>query len=224
MGPFDFLNNIKQGLEQYFQPAMNQASNTLGQFFPSRTLNFRLDKSPKAPDIHPIINAASKPQQPTPAPTGVQPQDINAGFANFGPNVPVATASSEFAQAGNQLPPNIDSLLPAIIALMETGGGAKQVGANNPFNIRGIQDGNTQFIDYPDLKTALLGGDNGGVNSQGFVGQITNNPNFSTFRDTGNIADFFNTYTPPGAANGNPSLEDLVARYKAIEALFPSGR
>lgn len=226
MGPFDFLKGLgtlKSNIEQYFSPATSQVSNTLTQYFPSRSNNFRLDKSPAAPQL----SIPQQQQQPAPqaAPPAQPPrptaQDYTQGFNAFGANVPVATQGAQFAQAGAALPSNIDPYLPAIISLMESGGGAKTVAPNNAWNIRGMQNGQQQFVSYPDLATALLGGDNNGVQSSGFVGQVLNNPAYAPFRSSGNIQDFFQTYTPPGAAYGNPSMDELVARYQALHALFP---
>jgi len=212
MGPFDFLNNIKNTMSQYFQPGMNQVSSTLNQFFPSRANNLRIDKPSKAPDLTSVVKAAKAIPNAT---------DFQSGFSKFGADAPVATASSAFAQAAQQMPSNIDPFLPAVIALMETGGGAKTVAANNAFNLSGIQNGQNGFVSYPDFNTALLGGDNGGVQSQGFMGTILNGPAYSNFRSSGDLADFFGAYTPPGPEYGNPSLEELLGRYQALRSLFP---
>lgn len=212
MGPFDFLNNIKNTMSQYFQPGMNQVQSTLNQFFPTRSNNLRIDKPSKSPDLSSVIKAASN----TPSAA-----DFQSGFSKFGADAPVATASPAFAQAAQKMPANMDPYLPAVIALMETGGGAKTVAPNNVFNISGMQNGREGFVSYPDFSTALLGGDNGGVQSQGFMGTLLNGPAYSDFRSSGNLGDFFNSYTPPGPAYGNPSLEELLGRYQALRALFP---
>lgn len=213
MGPFDFLNNIKNTLTQYFQPAKDTVSSTLNQFFPSKTNNLRLDKGPKAPDlkIKPV-----QAQEPRPSSS-----DFQSGFKKFNTNAPVATASPYFAEAAQKMPDKVDPFLAAIIALMETGGGMNTASSNNLFNLSGTQNGQQGFVSYPDFQTSLLGGSNQGVQSQGFVGTILNNPAYENFRNTGNLADFFNVYTPPGADYGNPSLEELISRYNALRALFP---
>lgn len=213
MGPFDFLNNIKNTLTQYFQPAKDTVSSTLNQFFPSKTNNLRLDKGPKAPDlkIKPV-----QAQEPRPSSS-----DFQSGFKKFNTNAPVATASPYFAEAAQKMPAKVDPFLAAIIALMETGGGMNTASSNNLFNLSGTQNGQQGFVSYPDFQTSLLGGSNQGVQSQGFVGTILNNPAYENFRNTGNLADFFNAYTPPGADYGNPSLEELISRYNALRALFP---
>ena len=146
--------------------------------------------------------------------------DFQKGFANYGQNVPIATASAQLAQGAQSLPSTIDPYLAAVIAIMESQGGLKQVGVNNPFNLRGLQNNRTQFINYPDLTTAILGGNNQGVQSKGFYGQILQNPSYEPFRKSGDLADFFKVYTPPGPEYGNPSLEDLLGRYSSIRQKF----
>ncbi len=214
MFPFDFLKHIANGY--------NQVKSTIEQYFPSQTANFRLDKSPNAPTLN--IPKPAQAAEPTPQvnsrPTAA---DSQTGFSKFGNGgAPIATQSAQFAEAGNRLPTNIDALLPAIIALMETGGGQRQVGTNNPFNIRGIQDGTTKFINYSSPGVALLGGDNNGIQSKGFIGQILSNPAYSDFRASGDLADFFKVYTPPGPQYGNPSLDELISRYQTLRSLFPN--
>lgn len=206
---FDFLHNLQQGLQQYFQPAQSQVHNTIEEFFPSKSNNMRMDASVKPPTIHPT-------QQPTQQPVRQIPtsQEFQKGFARFGSNVPVASASPVFAEAAKQLPPTVDSLLPAIIALMESGGGQKVTGVNNAWN---LSDGQ-KFVDYPNYQTALLGGDNNGVQSKGFIGNLLHNPAYEQFRKTGDLADFFSSYTPPG--NGNPSMGELISRYQKLRQLF----
>jgi len=151
----------------------------------------------------------------------VKASEIEAGLSRFGSgNTPIASASGQLAQAGSQLPSNIDPYLPAVLALMETGGGSRQVGQNNPFNIRGTQGGNTQFINYPDVSTAILGGQNGQDVSKGLLGLLLSDPKYAGFRNSGDLRDFFNVYTPPGEAYGNPSMDQLLSRYAAIRSLF----
>lgn len=219
-GPFSFLNNIKNVLESYFAPAQTQVSSALNQFFPSKSNSLRMDSSGKAPDLKiPKPAPTSTPQRTVPT-----PQDFQSGFSKFGNgNPPMATMSADLSKAATQLPPTIDPYLAAVISLMETGGGVKQAANNNAYNITGTQPGNTSpFINYPSPSVALLGGDNNGVQSKGFVGNLLQNPSYEPFRQSGNLADFFKVYTPPGQAYGNPSMEDLLARYQAIRALFPN--
>lgn len=98
MGPFDFLGSIKQGLEQYFQPSRNQVGGgSLSEFFPSRTMNFRLDKSPQVPDINPLVHKA---EAPAPTQMSAPPQQV-------APEQPQ--------------PQQLDSLLPLIEQLLNSG-------------------------------------------------------------------------------------------------------
>lgn len=66
---FDFLPGLKSDINQYFKPSQNQVGSTIGQFFPSKTLNFRMDATPKAPEINALIpksQPAQNEQQPLP--------------------------------------------------------------------------------------------------------------------------------------------------------------
>lgn len=153
--------------------------------------------------------------------TGIPGADAyRRGFERFKPGIPVMSIADRFAEAASRLPKNIDPYLPAVLALMETGGGEKVVGDNNAWNLSGTQNGKRGFVGYPDFATALLGGDNGGVQSQGFVGTVLNDAPYAKFRNTGNLADFFQVYTPPGEEYGNPSMEELLDRYARLRALF----
>lgn len=206
MLPFGFLNNLGQVLSSYFGPAATTVKNVFDELIPKQR-PYALGSSPA-----PVVS-------PPPARSLPNAGTFAQGFANFGGNPPVATQSGQFAQAAGALPEKVDPLLPAIIALMETGGGKNLTAANNPYNIRGIQNGRSKFIDYPSLATALLGG--GADNSQGFSGLVGSNPLYENYRQSGDLADFFNVFTPPGKEYGNPSLLDLILRYNAIKSLFP---
>jgi hypothetical protein len=221
VNPLDFLNTVKNGLSGYFKP-----SATTEQFSPTKTNNMRMDMASGSPKLAIPIPQSQYLGNPPPVPVSQQksipkPAVFQNGFTKFNEEAPVATQSAIFAKAAKQLPSNIDPLLPAIIAIMETGGGSKLAANNNLFNLRGTQDGQNKFIDYPSMETALLGGKNRGVESQGFIGTILNNPSYSKFRSSGDIADFFKVYTPPGSQYGNPTLEELISRYHSIRTLFP---
>lgn len=233
---FDFLNsiggNLKNDIEEYLQGAQSMASGALSEFFPSKGQGFRPDASPKPMNVMPLLNKINsnnqqpqqQPVQPSQQPQNnqpiPQPQDFANGFAKFGSNVPVATASGAFSKAASMLPPTVDPYLPAIIALLETGGGANAVANNNAFNISGIQNGQQGYVSYPDYTTALLGGNNNGDQSQGFIGTLLNNPAYAPFLKSGNLADFFKVYTPPGAQYGNPDLPTMLNNYAQLRSLF----
>ena len=211
---FDFLNNLGQSLANYFSPALSTVKNVFDELIPTRKAAAM--GSSAVPEIN--VPQPSSTPQPASMPSA---ETYTQGFNNFGTDLPVASYAPQFAEAATQLPETIDPLLPAIIALMETGGGVNTAANNNPFNIRGIQDGQTQFIDYPDIATALLGGENQGVTSSGLLGQLLTNAAYDSFRQSGNLEDFFTSYTPPGEAYGNPSLDELIARYTDLRDLFP---
>ena len=206
-----FLDNLSQSLSNYFSPALSNVKNIFDTLIPSKK---------KA-----SLGSVPVPNIPTPSPVPTQrplpSADVfSEGFNKFAPNVPVANYSSDFATAAGKLPPTIDPLLPAIMALIETSGGVHSAAANNPFNIKGIQKGKTKFIDYPDISTALLGGQNEDIVSSGLVGQLLNNSSYGKFRETGNLEDFFNSYSPPGPEYGNPSIDKLLGDYNSLRALF----
>lgn len=146
--------------------------------------------------------------------------DFLQGFNNYSPNLPIASQAGLFSQAAQRLPANVDKFLPAIISLMETSGGQNMSAPNNFFNTYGTQNGQNGLISYPNLATALLGGNNSGVPAQGFVGNLLNNPAYQPYLNSGNLSDFFNVYTPPGAEHGNPTLPQLMSRYNTIRGNF----
>ncbi len=134
-----------------------------------------------------------------------------------GPDLPILQHLALLINAGNQLPQNIDPLLPIILAIRETQGGKYNKGQNNPYNIRGEQLGQTsKFIDYPSLDVATMGGYNpmGNVNSQGLTGLIGQNNIYSDFRNSGKLQDLFAHYSPPSDSNG--SLDQQAGNYDWI--------
>jgi hypothetical protein len=135
---------------------------------------------------------------------------------NRGKDLPILQNLTSLINAGNQLPSNMDPLLPIILAIRETQGGRYNKGQNNPYNIRGEQYGTTKFIDYPNLKTATFGGYNphSNVESQGLLGLLTKNDIYSNFRNTGNLSDLFARYSPTSDNNG--SLDQQVENYNWI--------
>lgn len=211
----DFLDNIKNTLESYFQPAASRvggAANAITNTF------LHQDKPPQL--VSPVPQNQTMPAAQTQQPAQAQPpqqqpsgQDllthqIQHGFDNYSqPPVPAATMSGELAQAGSQLP---DQLLPAVLALMESQGMSNPTTPNNMFNIG-------PGINYPDPRTAILGG--GSQNQEGLLG-ILKSGLYDKYLQSGNLADFFQTFTPPGEQYGNPSMEELLSRYNQIRSLF----
>lgn len=152
---------------------------------------------------------AAQSSAPTPTPTPVIPQNrreladrIKKGLMKYDSTMPVATMSSQLAEAGEGLP---DPLLPAIMSLVETHGGRDITrGQNNIYNMLPTRAG----ISYPDLQRAILGG-NG---QKGFRGVVTGGL-YNDYLESGNLHDFFDTYSP---ASENASLSDQEKRYRSI--------
>lgn len=157
---------------------------------------------------------------PSPKPEKVTPEQIEAGLRKFDASSPLLDYTQQLADAANRMPKGVDRFLPVVMSIMETGGGKKLAAQNNPFNLRGTQAGRTKFIDYPSMDVAILGGDNQGVQSKGFVGTIGEHPAYEKFRQSGSLEDFFNSFTPPGPEYGNPSMDELKQRYNSIRNLF----
>lgn len=201
MGILDLIKNITTPIGNWFNSAstyhfdIHPPSNVLPQ-----VPQVQANNTPSAPQHHQIT-----------------PDMVQQGLSKYG-NVPIATLSGTLSQAGNALPKTVDPYLPTIVSIMETQGGKRQVAQNNPVNLRGVQNGRTQFINYPNPQTAILGGPNGPDQSQGLVGTILNNPAYADFRQSGKLSDFFKRYTPPG--EGNPSQDELLSRYSQIRSNF----
>lgn len=155
-----------------------------------------------------MLNQNPKPKQLPPL-----KQTIDKGLQSYSPNqpVPVATLSGDLAQAGNTLQsqhPNVDPLLPVILAIMESGGGRNLTSPNNLYNIG-------PGVSYPSPDVSILGG--GQDNQRGLLGVLTGGL-YNDYLNSGNLADFFNRFTPQG--NGNPTLAELLARYQQIRSNF----
>lgn len=222
-----FLGSLGHNIQQFVQPVQN----TLSQFLPQSDFKFDYGRAPKPPQIsmphvqpvqaaQPAQMAPQQPQQRQ-APTAAQ---FKQGLQAYDPRTPLATGSAQLAQGAAQLPPKVDPYLAAVISLMETHGGLYQAAQNDPFNTYGIQNGRSQFINYPDLTTAILGGNNNGVPAQGFYGNIMNNSAYAPFRQSGNLSDFFSAYTPWKDKQGNiinPDPQTLIDRYNSLRHYFP---
>lgn len=166
------------------------------------------------PPSQPQMQAQTAPiASPTPS-----PQPMPSAFPNearlrqnisntWGSDSPILQNLPLFEKAGQQLSPKENPLLPIVLALRETQGGKDNLkpnaitGNNNYFNIRGVQGNQTRFINYPDLQTALFGGQNGPDQSQGLVG-LLNGPVYQDYQNSGNIRDLFNHWSPPSDGNG----------------------
>lgn len=143
----------------------------------------------------------------------ISEQQVRQGFERFASNVPLATQSAVISQALQKLSPQIDPKLILALALKESRGGkdlvGREKGVNNPYNV--MYQGN--LINYPDLQTALMGGPNPleGSSSRGLI-NILNSPLYQKYRQSGNLEDFFNVYSPPNLGNApiNTQVEQAL--------------
>lgn len=140
----------------------------------------------------------------------------------WGPDTPILKNLDLLVDAGNQLPANMDKLLPIILALRETQGGKdladprknRNLGKNNIYNIRNDQG---VFQDYPDLQTAVLGNLGSGGESSGLVGLLSgakpsNQGIYADFRKTGDPRDLYKRWSPTEDNNG--SLEEQLRNHQ----------
>lgn len=132
---------------------------------------------------------------------------IRQGFLKYG--APEAAANAQyFAQAGQGLP---DPYMPAILAIKETSAGKRLSHKNNYLNIG-------PNIDYPDVKTNLLGG--GPNNQKGFAG-VMKSGLYNKYLKSGDLKDFFNTYTPPTYQGGtNDPIDKQIKDYNTYKSYF----
>ncbi len=146
--------------------------------------------------------------------------------STWGADTPILNNIDMMIEAGNRLPKNMDPYMPLILSLRETQGGKDlidptknaKLGKNNPYNIRGVQNGVIRFIDYPSLQVATFGGSNGTDTSEGLVGLLSRNPIYAAFRQSGDLKDFFKHWSPPTDNNGN--LDEQVQNYQWIRNRF----
>lgn len=158
-------------------------------------------------------------EQPAPTPyPRVTPEEILKGLLaqSGGKDIPVASIVQQLAELGNSLPDNIDPFFPAALSLRESGGGVTSgTDRNNPYGIMTWdKQGNRELAAYPDLATATLGG--GPRNQMGLKGTL-NNGLYENFLQSGNLSDFFNTYSPSGE---NASTEDQIALFNQLLKYF----
>lgn len=170
------------------------------------------DPKQRPPLVSPLPDPTPAPPAPSPTPDPLQ-QQIERGIANYsqraGENIPISTLSGQLAQTSRRLPDTIDPLLATILSIIETGGGRNMAYQNNLTNI-GTNS-------YPSPEVALLGG--GEEDQLGLAGVLGTDPRYGSFRESGNLADLFQYYTPGGVDN-NPELDQLLQRYASIRALF----
>ena len=185
--------------------------------------------STKNPMVIPTVTPTATPTQ---TPGVLTPEQIRAGLLKFNPNTPLATQSAVLSEGMNLLSKQgkIDPYLVILKALMESRGGldllhpTRQLGGayegvNNPYNFRDTTRPG-KFVNYPDYKTAVLGGDNPyyGQKSQGFVNTILNAPQYKKYRETGNIDDFNSVFTPQ--SDNNPAPAVLGSQFNQLKSYF----
>lgn len=193
--------------------AANKVGDFFGGLFPSKTYHFDYrSPAPQAtgapastptPTIAPMATATPAPSAPPSDLEGV----IRKAMAAYG-NPPVATLSAELAQAGEGLP---DPLLPAVVSLKESSGGKKLTYPNNFVNI--LQPGK---FDYPTPQSNITG--EHGDDRWSFKELLNEGSAYGKYRKSGDLADFFQSYTPPGGSNA--SLEDQIAMYNLLKEKY----
>lgn len=227
----DVVNQVKRNLESFFSPVASQVgktASTITDLFAPKSSGYispiqDIDDFHKTKSTQRVIPpqgwpgsqpAQQAPQRAVQGARTMQPvsdleRNIQAGYNRYSnPQVPVATLSAQLAEAGSQLP---DPYLPAVLALMETQGLRQARTPNNIFNVG-------PDFDYPDPETAILGG--GPRNQMGLIGLLTKSGLYDDYMQSGDLTDFFDTYTPPGEEYGNPEMEQLLERYYSIRDLF----
>lgn len=170
----------------------------------------------------PQMQAQIPTAMPTPFPR-ITAEQVLAGLAaraNGGAMPPIASNASALAELGNSLPTHIDPFFPAALALRESGGGVTSgVPENNPFGIMSWdQQGNRALAQYPDLQTSILGG--GPQGQRGLAGTLKGGL-YNKFLESGQMADFLNTYSPPGE---NATVEDQAALLNELLQYFRQPR
>lgn len=192
-----FLSKLRSRLEGLFGVSKAEAKPLSVSKQPVST------STPQNVNNAPLMNELSNQHfAATPTPTPPPAQAFEQGFNAYG-NIPLTDYANEFQQAA-QNSPLPDPYLPAVLGIMETSGGQNMKYANNPFNW-GMQD----MESIPYVIDRIYSGIGGRM------------PYYKNYLESGNLEDFFNSYTPPGPEHGNPSMEELLQRYQKIRDLFP---
>ena len=172
---------------------------------------------------------------PTPqaTPIAIPQEQLRQNISDtWGANTPMLNNLDLFTQAGNQLPGNMEKLLPIALALRETQGGKDNMkpntitGDNNQLNIRHAGE----FVDYPNLPTALLGGANPEASegrSSGLLGLLSgdkksNKGIYEDFRRTNDYKDLFKKWSPSN--DGNGSMDEQIQNINWILNKIKNGK
>jgi hypothetical protein len=220
--------------------ALDNFLNSIWQWLPKSTYSYDYTGAANAPaqaqvssnpqqtaSPSPIANAQQITQQAASPSADLIKQNL---MKLYGADSPALKILPDLLQAGQQTP---DPYMPLVMAMRETQGGrdladpAKNanLGANDIFNIRNAKDANGNyigqpgnnkpFINYPDVHTAIFGGQNGPVTSGGFTG-LVNGPIYQDYQKSKNLQDFFAHYSPPADKNGD--LQTQVDNYNWIRS------
>lgn len=153
----------------------------------------------------------------TPAPGAISEAMILQGLqkAGFGKS-PIAQHAPVLAEAAGRVPQGVDPYLPTILSLMETGGLKYTGQPNNPYNI--FYPGTHNPVQYQSVRDSIFGpqGTNETLN---LLGLLRENGPYQHYLDSGNLSDFFMTFTPPSDPR-NPSNDQLVERYNLLRSYF----
>jgi hypothetical protein len=173
---------------------------------------------------------------PTPVPTPSSFQNlIQLGLNQFNPAAPLASQSAELARAAETIKNSgtkVDPLLPVLLAMRETRngldlahetrqkGGAYE-GVNNVYNFHDTTRPG-KFVNYPDFNTAINGGPNPeyGMDSQGLVNYLLSSDKMANYRQTGNLNDFNQVFTPQ--SDNNPDFATLTAQLEELKKKYLS--
>lgn len=217
----NLLDKITSQLKSFFggtTRTVQEKTSDLGSFFNNfsqRNRGAEIKDTKTQPSPSPSVSPQPSPSM-APSQDTLQ-QQIDSGLQRFsqraGSEVPIASLSAELAQAGRQLPQEINQpFLPTILALMESRGllDSRPAQYANPYNVMA-----PDLVQYANPQQAILGGDG----KLGLMGLLREGGPYQSFRETGNIADFFNTFTPSSDPL-NPSNQDLVDRYNSLLSLF----
>lgn len=211
VSPIPVTDQLTPGLVNYYQNDAARAADTTPSTFQPKTIQYPdwMANAPASPPQAPtadVLGASAQSPSPTPLPANLADiaKVIQHGLTAYG-SPPVTQSSDALATAGQGLP---DPYLPAIISLIESGGGKNVTrGDNNIYNMNANQGG----VVYPDINTAILGGDG----HQGFKGIV--NKMYQDYINSGNVGDFFNKYSPPSE---NAPLNTQVDRYNSIKKQY----
>ena len=190
-----------------------------------------------APVVATPVPVATPIPTATPVPTpGSFQQLIQQGLNQFNPKAPLASQSAELARAGETIKNSgtkVDPLLPVLLAMRETRNGLDLAhetrqrggdyeGLNNIYNFHDTTRPG-KFVNYPDLNTAINGGPNPEYNmdSGGLVNYLLNSDYMKNYRETGDLNEFNNVFTPQ--SDNNPNFQTLTDQMNELKRKYLMG-